>query len=84
MSTKDTTPFHIWKHEVQVAAIANGAKAEWLGERFEARMPIWYRAGETVQGAVDMIDFTRKQEPVEARGEQEAAHLRAFLLRARG
>ena len=83
MSTKDTTPFHIWTHEVQVAAIGKGAKAEWLADRFEARLPIWYWAGETVQGAVDMIEFTRQQEPKETRGEDESAHLRNFLRRAR-
>jgi hypothetical protein len=83
MSTNATTPFHIWKHEVQVAAIAKGAKAEWLAARFDVRLPIWYRAGETVQGAVDMIEFTRKQEPRETRGEDEASHLRAFVRSAR-
>jgi hypothetical protein len=79
MTTSATMPQHIWKHEVETAAIALGANAEWLRERFGARMSIWYRAGETVQGAVDMIEFTRKQEPREARGERDAEHLRSFL-----
>lgn len=83
MSTNETTPRHIWMHEVKVAAIAKGAKSEWIEARFSTRLPIWFNAGESVQGAVDMIVFTLRQEPKETRGEDEAAHLRSFLRRAR-
>lgn len=83
MSTNATMPQHIWSHGVVCAAVAKGADAEWIRARFSARMPVWYRAGETVQGAVEMIDFTRTQEPKETLGEDEANHLRSFLRRAR-
>lgn len=62
-----TQPRHFWKQDVELACVAAGVGIDWLRERFEARMGIWYNAGETVRGAVDMILFTWKQEPVEVR-----------------
>lgn len=82
MSTRETTPRHIWRHEVEVAAIRGGAPAEWLRERFEARMGIWFNAGESVAGAVEMILFTLKQEPREVRGEGETDFLRNTIRKA--
>lgn len=79
----NTVPRHIWKHEVELAAIRAGASAEWIEERFAARMVIWWNAGETIDGAVDMILFTWKQEPVETRADREIDGLHRMFKRAR-
>lgn len=51
MSTKATTPFHIWKHNLLTAAgvTADQAKAH------AARIDMWFEAGESVQSAADML-----------------------------
>lgn len=67
--TNATMPKHFWKHDVQLAAIRAGADAEWLRARFNDRMSIWYNAGETIDGAVEMILFTWRQQPIEERAE---------------
>lgn len=67
MVAAQTQPRLFWKHEVEMAAIGAGVGAEWLRERFGLRLTGWYNAGETVRGAVDMILFTWKQEPIELR-----------------
>lgn len=66
-----TQPRHFWKHDVTTMAIEAGVSAEWLRERFNERMTIWYNAGETVQGAAEMVVFTWKQEPIELRKEAD-------------
>lgn len=78
----NTVPSHIWKHEVVLAAIRAGVDAEWIKERFAARMVIWWNAGETIEGAVEMILFTWKQEPIETRGARELESLRNISRRA--
>jgi hypothetical protein len=68
MTTHKTVPRHIWYHEVEMAAIRGGAKGDWIRERFpHSRMSIWYNAGEAIGGAVDMILFCWKQEPIGVR-----------------
>lgn len=79
----NNVPRLIWKHEIEIRAIHAGAKPEWIRERFGHRWDIWYNAGETIEGALDMILFTLKQEPKEVRGESELAHLKAFVRKAR-
>lgn len=78
-ATTDTMPFHIWLHEVKLAAIRAGASSEWLDERFGHRLGDWANAGETVGGAVDMILFTLKREAIETRGEKDLSFLREFV-----
>lgn len=66
-----TQPRHFWKQEVELAAIKAGVDINWLRDRFGVRMAGWYNAGETVSGAVDMILFTWKQEPIELRKDSD-------------
>lgn len=80
--TKGTMPLHIWLHEVKLAAIHGGADAEWLNERFGHRLVGWFDVGESVAGAVEMVLFCWKREPIETRGETEAEHLKDFLRAA--
>lgn len=72
-------PRHFWKHHVTLDAIHAGVPAEFIDDRFSERMNIWYGAGETVAGAVDMITFTWKQSRVEERADHEANGLRRML-----
>jgi hypothetical protein len=52
--TKETMPSHIWMDEVELAAIARGARIEVVRE-MRAMLWRWYQAGEPVWMAVDCI-----------------------------
>lgn len=69
MSTNETTPSHIWIHEVEIAAIAKGAPAEQLRE-LRPMLLRWYAAGEPVWMAVDGIVPTAKRRALEQRAEE--------------
>ena len=65
--TKATVPFHIWKHNAQIAAIKTGASADLVmscGDELtasgQARLALWYTTGETICGAADMLAFMAK------------------------
>ena len=45
--TKETVPFQIWKHNVQMAAIHMGSDAVAVRET-SARLRFWYEAGEAI------------------------------------
>ena len=48
-ATKDTMPWHIWYHEVTLAAIQAGADAAIVGEEdLQQRWNLQYRTGEPV------------------------------------
>ncbi len=44
-------PFHIWRHEVMCAAGVSWAECQ----PHLRRIFIWYRAGETIDGAAEML-----------------------------
>lgn len=78
MTTKDTMPFHIWKHDVQTAAIAKGADGEHVmasSENLQKR----YQAGEPVWMAADELAFVAKARPAALRAEAEDAALRRIM-----
>jgi hypothetical protein len=50
-----------WCHHVAVQAIRNGVDANWLTENFAKRMVVWFNAGETVRGAVEMLAFSWRE-----------------------
>jgi hypothetical protein len=77
-----TMPRHFWKHDVQVRAAARGVPAEWVRHHFGERLNIWYRLGETIDGAVDMLVFSHRQAAVAEGAELEANALRAILRAA--
>lgn len=62
-----TQPRLFWKHDVITSAVRSGVDVDWLMNRFSARLTGWYNAGESAQGALEMILFTWKQEPIELR-----------------
>src|SRR5690606_16525517 len=74
-STNETCPIHIWKHEVQVAALALGGDAETMRESDINEMVVrWYEAGEPVWMAADSLAFVSKQRAKANRAESEAAY----------
>lgn len=68
-----------WAHHVATGAIANGVDADWLTENFASRMVVWFNAGESVGGAVDMLVFSWTASRPAVRAEQEMEHLKAFV-----
>ena len=68
-----------WCHHVSVNAIRNGVSADWLTENFAGRMVVWFTAGESVGGAVEMLVFSWRQSRVDERAEREFSHLRALV-----
>ena len=72
-STKVGCPLQIWKHEVQMAAIAQGADAEIIRETEVNQMVVrWYGAGEPVWMAAESLAFVAKRRAAERRAEGEA------------
>lgn len=78
-ATRSTMRRMHWMHHVAVEAIRQGVSADWLTEHFAARMVVWFNAGETVRGAVEMLTFSWRQSRVEERAERETNHLRALV-----
>jgi len=72
-----------WAHHVAINAIHNGVNADWLTENFASRMVIWFNAGETVAGAVEMLVFSWRESAPARRADREADGLRSMLLGAR-
>jgi hypothetical protein len=68
-----------WAHHVAVNAISNGVGADWLTENFAKRMVIWFEAGESVAGAVEMLCFSWRQSRPLERADRDAAFLRRSL-----
>lgn len=65
--TGATVPPHIWRHNVQLAAIKTGAARELvmsIGEELTAsgqpRLSLWYASGESICDAADMLAFMAK------------------------
>jgi hypothetical protein len=76
--TKTTVPFHIWKHNVQIAAIAQGAPGELvmqLGDEITAcgqpRLALWYNTGEPIWMAAQSLAFLAKGHALHARAESD-------------
>ncbi len=75
MTTNKTMPRHFWMHEVVVAAVKGGAVAEWIHSHFDSRMVVWFNAGETIEGAVEMLLASLEGEKKEARHQPRPASL---------
>lgn len=85
-STNATTPMHIWKHEVLCAAIAmgaDGALATSLSDEIVPagcpRLTLWFRAGESVSDAAEMLADFAKLRAVGLRADREVTTLRQRL-----
>lgn len=90
-STNATTPMHIWKHEVLCAAIAmgaDGALATELGNEIVPagcpRLTLWFRAGESVSDAADMLADFAKLRVVGLRADREIESLRQRVVAGNG
>lgn len=81
-ATNESASYRAWKYAVLESACGDGLTGDWLRETFSARMPIWFDAGETVAGAVEMIRFTWKASRPAERAEREMDHLKAFVRKA--
>lgn len=75
-SARQTMPKHFWVHDVTVGAVALGVSADWIRKRFGHRFGVWYRAGEPVSGAIEMVVFTWRRETIETRADAEIESLR--------
>ena len=78
-ATNATTPRRTWSDKVQVGAARAGVDPYWVREHFAARMGVWFHAGETVRGAVEMLVFSWRQSAVDRRADRELEHLRAAV-----
>lgn len=85
-STQATCPRHIWKHEVIMLAIAQGASGEAcraIGDEIvgagpgQKRLCLWYTSGEPVWMAADTLAALAKGRASAPRNERET--LRATL-----
>ncbi len=66
VSTFETCPLHIWRHEVVLAAIRQGADAVLVqSDEFRSRIQLWWRTGEPAWMAVDSLVFWSKQRRIE-------------------
>lgn len=95
-STNETTPMHIWKHEVLCAAIAKhsghrlavviGETAREVAEEIVPagcpRMTLWYRSGESVCDAADMLAGWAYDRAIATSADREIAGLKNMLKRA--
>lgn len=83
--TNETTPWHIWLHEVTMAAVAKGGNAETAREDdMLKRLQLWYRSGESVWMAADSLAFVSKQRVKIAREDAEVNGLRRAIRRGLG
>jgi hypothetical protein len=83
--TRETVPFHIWKHNVLLAASRRGVPQEYI-ERPEVRARIQraWAAGEPIWMAVDALTVFAKGAAIHERAERDGSPLRsAFLARLR-
>lgn len=83
-ATNETAPFHIWKHEVQMAAIALGAASESVMACC-AKLQTWYQAGEPVWMAADGLKQLAQGLESAKRSDADGPEmLRAIALRGQG
>jgi hypothetical protein len=88
-STFETCPKHIWKHEVVISAIAQGADGVLCDEiantivgSGQKRLSLWYHAGEPVWMAAETLATMAKQRAIHARADREVSHLRSLVAAA--
>lgn len=76
--TRKTVPFHIWKHNVQLAAIKLGApSADVMAQSDQLRKT--YNAGEPIWMAAHALAFVIKQAALHLRVEAEKRQHRRML-----
>lgn len=80
MSTKETTPFHIWKHNVICAA---RVAVTDLGDDLGAKLKLWYRTGEPVEMAAHSLAFVVRERAKIERADREVDALHARIAGAR-
>jgi hypothetical protein len=76
--TKETVPFQIWKHNVQLAAIQAGADSNAV-QQTSARLRSWYEAGEPIWMAVDGLKALARGYMLAVREGAEERVIRAAL-----
>lgn len=88
-ATKDTTPFHLWKHAVELETMRRAARMRVSDAReiideptTQQRLARAYSAGEPVWCFTDELAFRVEQTAVMRRADREADHLSAFLRAA--
>lgn len=80
--TKDTTPFHIWSHEVELAAIHAGADAEAV-RAVRGKLRAWYNAGEPIWMAADGLKQLARGYVLATREDSDARVIRQAILHAK-
>jgi hypothetical protein len=72
-------PFHIWQHEVELAAVGRGASPDAVREAARAYALRWYQAGEPVWMAAESLAFVARRGAVELRADGEADSNRQMI-----
>lgn len=80
--TVDTTPRHIWMHEVYVLAARHGAHPDTV-RLFHDKLHLWYRSGEPMWMAADSLIIASMAKAIALRAEAEDAGLKRMLRKAR-